>query len=57
MLDPIDPMACDFARFLGEDKSAIQDFKKRTSGQATVDGCITSIRNTVIDRIQKFRNL
>jgi cellulose biosynthesis protein BcsQ len=45
------------ARFLGEDKSAIQDFKKRTSSQATVDGCITSIRNTVIERIQEFKKL
>lgn len=45
------------ARFLGEDKSAIQDFKKRTSGQATVDGCMGGVRDTVIDRIEKFRKL
>jgi cellulose biosynthesis protein BcsQ len=45
------------ARFLGEDKSAIKDFKKKTSGQNTVDACISGIRDTVVNRIQKFRNL
>jgi cellulose biosynthesis protein BcsQ len=45
------------ARFLGEDKSALQDFKKHTSGQRTVDACLAEIRNSVIDRIQKFRKV
>ncbi|MCE0523029.1 MAG: ParA family protein [Methylacidiphilales bacterium] len=45
------------ARFLGANKSAFQDFKKSTSGQKTVDACLTGIRNTVIDRIQKFQIL
>lgn len=42
------------ARFLGEDKSAIQDFKKKTSAQPSVDECMVTIRNEVIHRIATF---
>jgi cellulose biosynthesis protein BcsQ len=43
------------ARFLGEDKSAIHDFKKKTSMQPTVDECIGGIRTIVEGRISQFR--
>lgn len=42
------------ARFLGEDKSAIQDFRKKTSAQPSVEDCLVTIRNEVIQRIAKF---
>lgn len=45
------------ARFLGEDKSAIHDFKKKTSMQPTVDDCIGDIRTIVEGRIAHFRRL
>jgi cellulose biosynthesis protein BcsQ len=42
------------ARFLGEDKSAIRDFSKRTSQQPSVDECLISIRDAVANRIDSF---
>lgn len=42
------------ARFLGEDKTAIKDFSRKTSQQPSVDECLTSIRDAVAGRIRKF---
>lgn len=42
------------AKFLGEDKSAIQDFRKKTSAQPSVDECMVTIRNEVMHRIATF---
>lgn len=45
------------ARFLGEDKNAIHDFKKKTSMQPSVDECVSKLRGVVVDRINAFRRL
>lgn len=42
------------ARFLGEDKSAIEEFDIKRSGQPTVNTCMTAIRNVVTDRIRQY---
>lgn len=42
------------ARFLGEDKSAIRDFSKSGSSQASVEDSMIGIRNKIIDRIERF---
>ena len=43
------------ARFLGErDKYSAMDFSKRTSGQPSVDMCITQLRTNLEKRIQQY---
>ncbi|MEK7677416.1 MAG: ParA family protein [Verrucomicrobiota bacterium] len=43
------------ARFLGErDKYSAMDFSKRTSGQPSVDSCITELRTNLEKRIQQY---
>jgi cellulose biosynthesis protein BcsQ len=42
------------ARFLGEDKSVQLDFSRKTSGQPSIDQCLTGITNAVISRIETY---
>ena len=42
------------ARFLGEDKNALDEFSKTKSMQPTVDSCVSGLRDNVIARIQKY---
>jgi cellulose biosynthesis protein BcsQ len=45
------------ARFLGEDgaKYSRYDFSRKTSGQQTVDECLTTLTDTVLKRIGEYR--